>query len=47
MRVTRRTLVMVRSLAPGRWVTQRQMFERDPNGRMVLVTDDTEETTER
>jgi hypothetical protein len=47
MRVTRRTLVTIRRVAPGRWVTTRQMFERDPNGRMLLVTDDTEETTEK
>ena len=47
MRVTRRTLVTVRSVGPGRWVTERQMFERDQNGRLILVTDDTEETTEK
>ena len=47
MRVTRRTLVTVRSVGPGRWVTERQMFERDQNGRLILVADDTEETTEK
>jgi hypothetical protein len=45
MRVIQRTLVTVRSVAPDRWVAERQVFERDPNGRMVLVTNDTEETT--
>jgi hypothetical protein len=47
MRVIRRTLLTVRRVAPDRWVTERQMFERDLNGRLVLVADDTEETTEK
>jgi hypothetical protein len=47
MRVIRRTLVTVRRVAPDRWVTERQMFERDLNGRLVVVADDTEETTEK
>jgi hypothetical protein len=47
MRVTRRTLVTVRSVGPGRWVTERQIFERDANGRLVLVEDETAETTEK
>lgn len=47
MRVTRRTLVTVRSVAPDRWVTERQMFERDANGHLILVAHDTEETTEK
>jgi hypothetical protein len=47
MRVIQRTLVTVRSVAPGRWVAERQIFERDQNGRMFLVTNDTEETTEK
>jgi hypothetical protein len=47
MHVTRRTLVTVRSVSPGRWVTERQIFERDPNGRLVLVTNETEETSDK
>jgi hypothetical protein len=47
MHVIQRTLVTVRSAAPGRWVIERQIFERDANGRMFLVTKDTEETTEK
>lgn len=47
MHVIQRTLVTVRSAAPGRWVIERQIFERDANGRMFLVTTDTEETTEK
>jgi hypothetical protein len=46
MRVIQRTLVTVRRLGGDRWITERQIFERDPNGRLVLVTHDTEETTE-
>jgi hypothetical protein len=47
MRVTCRTVLTVRSVGPGRWVAERQMFERDVNGRMVLVTNDAEETTDK
>ena len=46
MRVIRRTVTTVRSIGRGRSVTERQIFERDANGRMVLVANDTEETTE-
>jgi hypothetical protein len=45
MRVIRRTVVTTRRVAPGRWLTERQIFQRDLNGRLVLVADDTEETT--
>ena len=45
MHVIQRTLVTVRRLGSGRWVTERQIFERDQNGRMFLVTNETEETT--
>jgi hypothetical protein len=45
MRVIRRTLTTTRIVTPGRWVTHTQIFERDPNGRMVLVANDTEEPT--
>lgn len=44
MRVIQRTLETVRSVAQGRWVTERQVFERDQNGRMFLVANETEET---
>jgi hypothetical protein len=47
MHVIRRTIETVSSVVPGRWLTVRQTFERDPNGRLLLVTDDTEETTEK
>jgi hypothetical protein len=47
MHVTRRTVVTVRSSGRGGWVTERQMFERDQNGRMFLVTKDTQVTTEK
>jgi hypothetical protein len=47
MHVIQRTLVTVRSLGPDRQVTERQIFERDQNGRMFLVSKDTEVTTEK
>jgi len=47
MRVTRRTVVTVRSNGRGGWVSERQMFERDQNDRMFLVTKDTEVKTEK
>jgi len=43
MRVTRRTVERVRQIGPDRWVTERQVFERDINDRLSLVSDDTEE----
>jgi hypothetical protein len=45
MRVVRRTVVTVRKVGSDRWATERQVFERDINGRLVLVANDTEETT--
>jgi hypothetical protein len=45
MRVIQRTLETVRSVGPGRRVTERQIFERDQNGRMFLVTNETKEIT--
>ena len=44
MRIVRRTVVTVRSVAPNRQVTDRQVFELDVNGRMTLVHSETEET---
>ena len=45
MRVVRRTVVSVRNIAPGRQVTERQVFELDVNGRMTLVATDQEESS--
>jgi hypothetical protein len=47
MRVVQRTVLSVRKVAPGRWETERQVFERDVNGRFVLVTRDTQQTSDR
>jgi hypothetical protein len=47
MRVVQRTVVSVRQLAPGRWQTERQLFERDANDRLVLVTSTNEEASGR
>jgi hypothetical protein len=44
MRVTTRTVETVRNVG-GRLETTRQVYERDANGRMVLVSTDTQETT--
>jgi len=41
--VTRRTTTTVRQIGTDRWVTERQVFERDVNGRLRLVINDTEE----
>lgn len=43
LRVTRRTLTTVRQIGTDRWVTERQVFERDVNGRLRLVLNETEE----
>jgi hypothetical protein len=45
LRVIRRTLTTTRPLGPGRWTTERQIFERDTNGRLVLVIAETQETS--
>jgi hypothetical protein len=47
MRVIQRILVTERRVTSDRWVTERQVFERDPNGRMILVTNVTEDATEK
>jgi hypothetical protein len=44
MRVVQRTVMSVRQVAPDRWQTERQVFERDLNGRFVLVTNETQDT---
>ena len=41
MRVVRRIVETVRTVGSGQSETQRQVFERDTNGRMVLVSSDT------
>jgi hypothetical protein len=46
MRVVQRTVVTVRSLASGRQVTERQVFELDVNGRLRPVLTETEETAQ-
>jgi len=44
MRVVRRIVESVRTVGSGQTETQRQTFERDTNGRMVLVSSDTSTT---
>jgi hypothetical protein len=46
MRVTGRTVTTVRPVGTGRWVTERQVFERDLNGQMRLVSNETEDLIE-
>ena len=43
MRVIQRTVVTVRNLGPDRQTIERQVFERDVNGRLALVRRETEE----
>jgi hypothetical protein len=43
MRVVQRTVVTVRNAGPNRLITERQVFERDVDGRMALVMTETEE----
>ena len=43
MRMTGRTVTTVRRIGADRWVTERQVFERDVNGRMRLIITDTED----
>jgi len=38
-------VIAVRRAGPDRWATERQVFERDVNGRMVPLQTETEETT--
>ena len=47
MRVIRRVVETVRPLAPNRWIIDRQVFERDPNGRLVLTRTELEERAAR
>jgi hypothetical protein len=47
LRIVRRTIETVRRTGAGRWETNRQVFERDPNNRLVLTIVETEDTTDR
>jgi len=44
LRVTRRTVTTVRRAGPDRWATERRVFGRDVNGRMVPIETETEES---
>jgi hypothetical protein len=44
LRLTQRNVETVRRIGADRWLTERQVFERDVNGRMSLVLTETEET---
>jgi hypothetical protein len=44
LRVIRRTVATVSAIGPDRWTIERQVFERDPNGRLVPAVAETEET---
>lgn len=47
MRVMRRTVTTVRPNGTDRWTTQREVFERDVNGRMQRISLDSEENSAR
>jgi hypothetical protein len=47
LRLIRRTVTTVRPIGGQRWVTERQVFERDVNGRLALLFNDVEERTGR
>ena len=47
LRVSRRIVTTVRPIGSNRWLTQRQVFELDVNGRLPLVFTDTEEEDRR
>jgi hypothetical protein len=47
MRVVQRRLTAVRRTGPDSFVIERQIFERDGNGRLVLVRTETEHTSDR
>ena len=44
LRLVRRTVTTARQIGPDRWSTERQIFERDQNGRLVPIATETEET---
>jgi len=47
LRMVRQTIETTRRTGAGRWETSRQVFERDPNNRLVLTIVQTKETTDR
>jgi hypothetical protein len=47
LRLIRRVVETTRRTGSGRWESERQVFVRDPNNRLVLTASETEETTER
>ena len=47
MRVVRRIVTTIRQTGAGRWASERQVFERDVNGQMRVVSNETEERAER
>ena len=47
LRIVQRTIETVRRTGTGRWETNRQVFERDPNNRLVLTIVETREATDR
>jgi hypothetical protein len=47
MRVIRRTVTTVRPSGTDRWTTEREIFERDVNGRMQRISVDSEESSAR
>jgi hypothetical protein len=47
LRVTRRTVTTVRPIGGDRWVTEREMFERDVNGRLQRIAVDVEESSSK
>jgi len=47
VRMVRRIVETTRRAGSGRWETERQVFERDVNNRLVLTSSETEVTTER
>jgi hypothetical protein len=44
LRLVRRTVTTVRQIGRDRWRTERQILERDQNGRLVPIATETEET---
>jgi hypothetical protein len=47
LRIVRRVVETMRRTGAGRWETDRQIFERDPNNRLILTSSETEETRDR
>jgi hypothetical protein len=45
LRVVRRVVETTRRTGSGGWEMERQLFERDPNNRLILIASETEETS--